>query len=249
MATKDRLEQVKAHIDRLKRESVGVVSNANRIVLDGIQKLAEQELKALNAYYKSVVASLKGAKRGDSIKDLAAQQLDLMQETVDRVISAARESMSIIAETRAELARLVQQGGDTSTSALSRIAEPAQRAMTDVKKAAAKAQVTATKAASGIGKAVKKEVAAAEKKGKAVLKEGQAALSEGEAKAREVVAVLQKKVESVLDVAATTPVAVKKAVTAKPSPQSRANRATSKAKKTTPTPDSVKAPAAPPRKR
>lgn len=223
MAARDRIEQLRARIDKLRRDSLDVVTNANRIVYQGIQKLADQELKALNDYYKSALASLKGAGKSSSLKDVASTQLDLMQEAVTRVISHARESLSIIADTRAELARLVSAGGPLSSKALSRAAEPAQKAIADVKKAAAKAQKTAAKTAKDVRKTLEKEIAVAEKKGKAAIKKG-------EARAKEVGKTVKQQIEAVLEVAA--PPALKKAVTAKPSPQSRAARAASKAKKT-----------------
>lgn len=222
MAARDRLEQLKTRIDKLRRDSLDVVTNANRIVYQGIQKLADQELKALNDYYKSAVASLKGAGKSSSLKDVAATQLDLMQDTVTRVIAHARESLSIIADTRAELARLVSAGGPLSSKALSKAAEPAQKAIADVKKAAAKAQKTAAKTAKDVRKSLEKELAVVEKEGKAAIKKG-------EAKAREVGKTVKKQIESVLHVGAAP--ATKKAVTAKPSPESRAARAASKAKK------------------
>lgn len=221
MAAKDRLEQLKSRIDQLRRDSLDVVANANRIVYQGIQKLADQELKALNDYYKSALASLKDAKKGDSIKDVAANQLDLMQDTVTRVIAHARESLSIIADTRAELARLVAAGGPLSSKALTKAAEPAQKAIEDVQKVVAKAQKSAARTAKDVKKTIEKEIAYAEKKGKQAIKKG-------EAKAKEVGEAVKQQIDSVLDVA--VPPALKKAVTAKPSPESRAARAVSKAK-------------------
>lgn len=232
MAAKDRLDQLKSRIDQLRRDSLDVVANANRIVYQGIQKLADQELKALNEYYKSALASLKDAKKGDSIKDVAAAQLDLMQDTVTRVIAHARESLSIIADTRAELARLVAVGGPLNSKALTKVAEPAQKAIEDVQKAVAKAQKSATRTAKDVKKSLEKEIAYAEKKGKAVIKKG-------EAKAKEVGEAVRQQLDTALDVA--VPAALKKAVTAKPSPESRAARAVSKVKAT----KTAAAPAAP----
>lgn len=217
MAARDTIEQLKAHIERLRRDSLDVVANASRIVFEGVQKLAEQELKALNDYYKSAVSSAKAA---SSPGDLASQQLDLLQDTVQRVISAARESLSIISDTRAELTRLIGSGQTAlDGKALSKVTAPAQKAIEDVKKAAAKAQASAVKTAADVKKTLEKELAAAEKKGKSVARQT-------EAKARDAAKVVKNKLGSVLDVA--TPVVSKKAVTAKPSPNSRAARAAAK---------------------
>jgi hypothetical protein len=221
MAARDTIDQLKAHIERLRRDSLDVVANASRIVFEGVQKLAEQELRALNDYYKSAVSSAKAA---SGPGDLATAQLDLLQDTVLKVIGAARESLSIIADTRAELSRLVNTGGaGVDGKALAKVAAPAQKAIEEVKKAAAKAQATAAKTAAEVKKTLEKELAAAEKKGKAAVKQS-------EAKAREVGKVVKNRIGSVLDIA-PPPAVAKKAVTAKPSPDSRAARAASLAKK------------------
>ena len=221
MAARDTIDQLKAHIERLRRDSLDVVANASRIVFEGVQKLAEQELRAFNDYYKSAVNS---AKATSGPGDLASAQLDLLQDTVQKVIAAARESLSILADTRAELARLVNNGGPgIDAKVLSKVTAPAQKAIEDVKKAASKAQATAAKTAAEVRKTLEKELAAAEKKGKAAIKQT-------ETKAREVGKVVKNRIGSVLDI--TPPPAVaKKAVTAKPSPDSRAARAASMAKK------------------
>lgn len=225
MAAKQRLEQIRSQIEKLGRDSLDVVANANRIVLQGIQRLAEQELAALNEYYKSAMDSLKSARRGDStLKDMASSQLDLMQETVNRVIGNARESLKIIADTRAELARLVDRDdGVLSAKAITNLTAPAQKAIEDVRRAAEKAQKSAAETAASVKKSLEKEIAAAEKRGRA-------ALSEGKARAGEMSATVRHNLGSVLDISAPT-AAIKKAVSARPSPESRAIRATSKAKK------------------
>lgn len=228
MAAKDTIDQLKAHIDRLRRDSVDVVANASRIVFEGVQKLAEQELRALNDYYKNALGAVKTA-RGGGAKDLAAQQLDLLQDTVQRVISHARESLSIISSTRAELARLLgTTEGALDTKALTKVTAPAQKAIEDVKKAAAKAQASAAKTAKEMKRTLDKELAYAEKKGKAAVKQTEA---KARAMGKEVSKAVKSSLGSVLDIAAP-PVAVKKAVSARPSPESRAARAASKAKKT-----------------
>lgn len=210
MAARDTLDQLKSQLERLRHDSLDVVAKASRIVFEGVQKLAEQELKALNDYYKSATAGLR-IKGGPS----ASQQLDLLQDTVQKVISHARESLSILSDTRAELARLVGPGDPaTASKALSKLATPAKKAMEDVKKAASMAQKSAAKAAQDVKKSLGKTPAPAEKKGRAAVK---------------------NRVGSVLDVT-PPPAPAKKAVTARPSPESRAARAVSKAKKARPTP-------------
>lgn len=230
MAAKDTIDQLKAHIERLRRDSLEVVANASRIVFEGVQKLAEQELQALNDYYKNAVGAVKSSRdSGGGAKDLAAQQLDLLQDTVQKVISHARESLGIISSTRAELTRLLGVGESAlDQKALTKITAPAQKAMEEVKKAAAKAQASAAKTAKEMKRTFEKELAYAEKKGKAVVKQTEAKAREV---TQEVTKVVKKNLGSVLDIAAP-PVVVKKAVSARPSPESRAARAVSKAKKT-----------------
>jgi hypothetical protein len=225
MAAKQRLEQIRAQIEKLGRDSLDVVANANRIVLQGIQRLAEQELAALNEYYKSAIDSLKSARRGDSsLKDMATSQLDLMQETVNRVIANARESLTIIADTRAELARLLDRDdGTLSQKAIAKVTAPAQKAIEDVRRAAEKAQKSAAETAASMKKSFEKEFSAAEKRGRA-------ALSEGKTRAGEVSTAVRHNLGSVLDISAPV-AAIRKAVSARPSPESRAIRATSKARK------------------
>lgn len=225
MAARDKIDQLKTQVERMRRESLDVVSNASRIVFEGVQKLAEQELKALNDYYKSATGALKAPRAGSSYQDLAAKQLDLLQDTVQKVLSHARESLGIIAETRAELTRLIGDGGALDSKSLSRVTAPAHKAIDDVRKAAAKAQKSASKTAKDLRKALDKELASAEKKGRK-------AARQGEARAREVGKSVRDKLESVLDVAPPPP--AKKAVKARPSPESRAARAASKARKAAP---------------
>lgn len=223
MANTKSIEQLKAHLERLKTDSVGVVANASRIVVDGVQKLADQELKALNDYYKSAVQSAKQAKNKKSSKayqDLASEQIDLLQETVQTVLGNARESLSIIADTRAELARLTQNAPEpASAKAIARVADPARKAVDDVRKAASKAQKTAAQTASTLRKTLEKEISEARKKAKAVAKDGGKTAKKASRRAR-------KQLDTVLDV--TPPSIVKKSVQVRPSSTSRAARAARK---------------------
>lgn len=221
MAARDAVDQFKAHVERLRRDSLDVVANASRVVFEGVQKLAEQELKALNDYYKSAVGA---ARRASGPGELATQQLDLLQDTVQKVIAAARDSLSIVADTRAELARLV--GRDASAldgKVLARATAPAQKALEDVRKVAAEAQRTAARTATQARKALEKELDAAGKTGRT-------AVRQTAVRAHEVGKRVKNRIGSVLDIA-PPPVVAKKAVTTKPSPESRAARAANKARK------------------
>jgi hypothetical protein len=200
MAAKQHLEQLRKQIEKLRSDSVSVVANANKIVYSGVQKLADRELKALNDYYRSALASIKSANKSD-LRGLAHHQLDLLQDTVNQVISHARESMSIVADTRAELAKLVQKGVDGEKVAVSRL----NKAVAPARKAVAKAKSAARKAGKDAEKSVKKAG------GKA-----KAATRKAVASGRATAAAAVKKVEYAFPA---------------PTPGSRASRATSRAKK------------------
>lgn len=199
MAAKLNLDQLKRQIEQLRKDSLNVVANANKIVFNGVQKLADSELKALNEYYRSALDSIRHANKKD-IKGLAQQQLDLLQNTANQVISHARESLGIVAETRAELARLVQKG-----------VHGEQVAMAELKKAAAPAQ----KAVKNVQEKAKKAARTAEKTVKSTAKQVKAGASKAVASSKTKAAAAVKTVEKAVPV---------------PSPNSRASRATSKAK-------------------
>lgn len=218
-----RFDQIKTSFDKLRKDSLDVVSTANKIVSQGVQRLAEHELKALNDTYKTVVASLKDAKKGDSIKDVAGKQLDVMQESVNKLIASTRESIGIIADTRQELAALVSSGLKTGTVAeaeLAKVADKAKKAVEGVKAAAADAQ----KKAGAVGAQAK---ASADKVASTVKADAKKVVGT----VKKDVGVLKQRVGSVLDIKPKAAPVKKPVVAVKPSASSRANRATSKAKK------------------
>lgn len=203
MAAKQHLEQLRKQIEKLRSDSISVVANANKIVYSGVQKLADRELKALEDYYRSALSSIRSANKGD-LRGLAHHQLDLLQETVNQVISHARESMSIVADTRAELAKLVQKGVAGEKVAVARL----NKTVAPAKKAVAKARSAARKAGKDAQKTVNQSVKKATGKAKAATRK---AVASGKATAAAAV----KKVEYAFPA---------------PTPGSRASRATSKAK-------------------
>ena len=90
MATK--FGQLKGELEKLRKDSLSVVLNANKIVYSGVQKLADRELKALNDYYRSALDAIRSADHAkEGLRSLANQQLDLLQNTVNQVIGHARE--------------------------------------------------------------------------------------------------------------------------------------------------------------
>lgn len=229
MASTKPIDQLKAQLDRMRRESVDVVANASRIVVEGVQKLAEQELQALNDYYKKAVGSAKKAREKSGAKgyqELAAEQIDLLQDTVQKVLENARTSLAIIADTRTELARLVSVGEEAADSkAVSRVTAPARKAIEDIKRAASKAQKSAADTARSLRKSLDKEIAEAERKGREVARGAQKQAKKSAKSAR-------KRLDTVLDV--KPPKVVKKNVTTRPSSTSRAARAARAAGRTTP---------------
>ncbi len=219
-------DSLKTSIDKIRKDSLEVVGQANKIVTQGVQRLAEHELKALNDTYKNVLVSLKAAKGGESVKDLAAKQLDLMQDTVTRLISNARDSLGIVADTRQELVNLVQKGlktGAVAETELNKITAKAKKAVADVQTAAATAQKSAAQITAQVTAQAK---SSADKVATAVKTDARKVA----ATVKSDVKVVKHKLGSVLDIKPKAAPVKKPVVAAKPSANSRAAAASSKAK-------------------
>ena len=241
---------------QLAKQSLDTLGNANQIVYGGVQKLADAELKALNDYYKAAVASLKRARGEKDIKSTAQKQADLLQEAVNKLIGNARASLGVVADARAELAKLVKgsaDGGKMSVARLEKAIAPAQKALEKVKAEARKASEKASATVKTARKDIKAEVGKAEKSLKAdvkavrkdvkaeVKKIGKVVKTEVKA-AKKTAKTVEKKVvkaarsvEKTVEAAAKSGAAEAKKLVARavptPSPNSRASRATSAAKK------------------
>lgn len=218
-----RLDQLKTSFDKLRKESIEVVGQANKIVTQGVSRLAEHELKALNDTYKNVLASLKASKSGDSIKDVAGKQLDMMQDTINRLIASARDSLAIVSDTRQELAGLMQKGLKTGSVAeveIAKVTAQARKAVADVKTAAAAAQKKSVEVASQAKASANKVAATVQADAKKIVQT-----------VRKDAAIVKNRVGSVLDIKPKAPIVKKSVVAVKPSTTSRASMATSKAKK------------------
>lgn len=238
------------------RQSLDTLGNANAIVYGGVQKLADAELKALNDYYKAAIASLKKAQGDKNLKSAAAKQADLLQDAVTRLIDNARASLAVVADARAELAKLVKGGKNGAPLSLARLEKaiaPAQKALAKIKADAQKAGKKAADTVKTAKKDIKAEVAKVEKSVKAdvkaVKKEVKAEAGKigkvikAETKAvKKVAKVIEtevvkaaKSVEKTVENAAKAGVAEARKVVSRPvptpSPNSRASRATSAAKK------------------
>lgn len=217
-----RLNDLKTSFDKLRKDSFEVVGQANKIVSQGVQKLAEHELKALNDTYQSVLSTLKSSKAGDSVKDVAAKQLDAMQDAITNLIASARHSLDIVADTRQELSSLLQRGlktGAVAEKELGKVTTQAQKAVAEIKAAAVNAQKKATmvsaQAKASADKIVSTMKADADKMVSVVKKD---------------VKVARQRVGSVLDVKPKAALTKKRVVASSPSADSRAARASSKVK-------------------
>lgn len=216
-------DQIKTSFDKLRRESLDVVGQANRIVSQGVQRLAEHELKALNETYKTLLGSLKDSRKGDSMKDVAGKQLDAMQDSVNKLISSTRESLNIIADTRQELVGLVSGGlktGSVAEAELAKVTDKAKKAVEGVRLAAVDAQKKA-------GQVTAQAKASADKVAATVKADAKKVIGTVKKDA----GTIKQRVGSVLDIKPKTAPVKKPVLAAKPSENSRASRATSKAKK------------------
>lgn len=97
------ITKLRRDVDTLRRNYTGAFTSANRAVYDGIEKLAEHELTAIKTHYEQAIASLKTLSQGGAPRELAAAQLQLLQDTIDRIMLNARESLTILEDTRSHI--------------------------------------------------------------------------------------------------------------------------------------------------
>jgi hypothetical protein len=143
MAAKQHLDQLKQQIERLRKDSLDVVASANKIVYNGVQKLADRELKALNDYYRGALDSIKKANRND-IRGVAQQQLDLLQDTVNKAAAPARKAI-------AKAKTAAQKAGKDAQKSVKKVGKQAQAT---TRKAVASGKRTATAAIKKVEHAV-----------------------------------------------------------------------------------------------
>ena len=218
MAANNKLDRIRSQLEKLRKDSLEMVVAANKIVYQGVQRVTDHELKSLNDTYQSALRSLKKARSGGNFKDVAGRQIDVLQDTVNRVIASAREAMEIVAETREELTKMMHsniKGGKVLKSDLDRVTSTARKAITEARdsalKAAGKAPAKTSKTAKRtVRKTAKKTAGAAKKTARKATKKSAPKKSTSRSKAA------RGSGPSVLS----------------PSPNSRASRATSRAKKT-----------------
>lgn len=222
MAAAKKIDRIRTQLEKLRKDSLDMVVAANKIVYQGVQRVADHELKTLNDTYRTALSSLKQVKRSDGIKGTTSKQIDVLQETVNRIIASAREALDIVAETRQELTRLMQKnlkGGKVSKAEIERTAKRARKAVTEVRD-------SARKAAKSSGKNARKTVKSAKKKAGSTAKTARKTATKA---ATKTVKSAPRKARST--VRRSKAVAAENISTLVPSPNSRASRATSRAKK------------------
>ncbi|HEX7381951.1 MAG TPA: TIGR01841 family phasin [Nevskiaceae bacterium] len=133
-------------MERLRRESLETVIAANKIVYNGVQQIADSELKLLNESYRSAVRSLKKSRDTGSRRDAVGAQIEILQETANRVIGAARETLHIVLETRKELTQLVRRHADGAAVPVAKADAAVKQARKAVKETTATARRASSKA-------------------------------------------------------------------------------------------------------
>ncbi len=81
-------------------------------------KLAKQHLELMGEALDGGVRQLKLLSTTKGYSDYLTAQAELAQEAAEKIATAARESLAVIAEARDELTNLVAKGVDTATAEL-----------------------------------------------------------------------------------------------------------------------------------
>ncbi len=81
-------------------------------------KLAKQHLELMGEALDGGVRQLKLLSTTKGYSDYLTAQADLAQEAAEKIATAARESLAVIAEARDELTNLAAKGVDTATAEL-----------------------------------------------------------------------------------------------------------------------------------
>ena len=136
------IKQIKNDIDGLRKGYTKALSGANKAIYDGMEQLAEHELNAIRTHYSEALQSLSAIRSGGSPGDLAIAQLQFLQETIDRVLSNARQSLAILDNTRREVSEQFRDGWSDNEKTVKDIGEAAQEA---AERAANKARAQASR--------------------------------------------------------------------------------------------------------
>ncbi len=81
-------------------------------------KLAKQQLELVGEALNGGVRQLKLLSTTKGYSDYLTAQAELAQEAAEKIATAARESLTVMAEARDELTNLVAKGVDTATAEL-----------------------------------------------------------------------------------------------------------------------------------
>ncbi len=179
----NRITQLRKDVDRLRKNYTGAMSSANKAVTDGIEKLADHELLAIKKHYEAALKNLKSLRKGGDPRDMATAQLRLLQDTIDRIVSNARESLRILEQTRDKISQDVRKEISGTSAAPAKKAaskkpatkrkSPARKtasAKAPAKKTAAKKAPAKTKSTAAKKKAPAKKTGATRKKTTATAK-------------------------------------------------------------------------------
>ncbi|TAM11382.1 MAG: hypothetical protein EPN72_04825 [Nevskiaceae bacterium] len=232
MAAKNMLDKMRERVERLRQDSLDTATAANKILYNGVHRIADTELKSLNTTYRAALNSLKRARSSGSHRQIVAKQLDILQDAANQVLASARGTLGIVSDTREELTRLMSKGASGGKVTAAQIEKAAQRARTAVNKAKNTAQKVVKNAEKDTKKVVKTAratVAKAEKSATKKVKSAEKTVKKAATGAKKTAskAATQAKA-SVKNAKKTVKVAAKRA---RPTPQSRASAATSRAKK------------------
>ncbi len=96
-------------------ETTKTLTSINTRVAD---KLAKQHLELMGEALDGGVRQLKLLSTTKGYSDYLTAQAELAQEAAEKIATAARESLAVIAEARDELTNLVAKGVDTATAEL-----------------------------------------------------------------------------------------------------------------------------------
>ncbi len=128
MAIQDRIDQIAGQIRKLRKNYTSAAASANKVVSGGIERLADQELKAVRRHYEQAVKGLKDASNKGNVRDIAQAQVKVLQGTLENIIQSARDSISIITSTSRDLAKVLQNAVTISSSATRRPASSKRKA-------------------------------------------------------------------------------------------------------------------------
>lgn len=172
MAKSSRGEQLRKDVNQLRKSYTKAMTSANKAAYQGIEKLADHELAAIKKHYEVALKNLKSLRSGGDSKDVAAAQLKLLQDTIDRIMKNARESLQILDATRKQIAADVRRdlakadSGAAKSTGTARKTSPAKskaKTKTAGAKTAARSKSTAKPAAKAGTKAKSSAAAGARK--------------------------------------------------------------------------------------